>query len=396
MSTQLNLQSRRLAWYKLNYLRFLGLLSEQLEGAEISPIATVVFDINGEELFYRIPFVGQNGAAGYADISANSALGEPLLAVSQEAAWNEDEILKGAITAARERFDVDIAQVDVRFVAYSYPKLAVQFLVEDREVLMLELFSWEPVPTLMERRVEEPPSNFERWSFLDQLPTQRREENIRRFQEPIDRLSEQLTREPTRLDLSRISTSDWIPIIDPEIIIVPLVETKEIHFSSRSADHSTCFELRPQITSVWCVAASVQMILDFYRYEYSQTRLAQELGLGTVTNPNGLPYSKDGKVVTILEHLSSNALDATMNKTPIWSEFRNEIRANRPLISFIPGHSRAVAGFTESRIAPVGETPFKGLLVYDPWPPNVGVITRWENFNVSTYRRTFTAKVKLA
>jgi hypothetical protein len=260
---------------------------------------------------------------------------------------------------------------------------------------MLELFSWEPVPTLRGRQVEEPPSNFERWSFLDQLPTNRREENIRRFQEPVNRLSDQLTREPARLDLGRISIQDWEPFIDFDVIIFPLVETKEIHFSSRSSDHYPCFELRPQITGVWCVAASVQMILDFYRYEYSQTRIAQELGLGTVNNPNGLPYAEDLKVVTVLEHLSSHALDATMNKTPSWSEFRSEIRGNRPLISFVPGHSRAVAGFTESRIAPIGETPFKGLLVYDPWPPNFGVITRWENFNVNTYRRTFTAKVKL-
>jgi hypothetical protein len=29
-----------------------------------------------------------------------------------------------------------------------------------------------------------------------------------------------------------------------------------------------------------------------------------------------------------------------------------------------------------------------------PWPPNAGVITRWENFNVSSYRHALTAKLK--
>jgi hypothetical protein len=37
----------------------------------------------------------------------------------------------------------------------------------------------------------------------------------------------------------------------------------------------------------------------------------------------------------------------------------------------------------------------RGLLVYDPWPPNVGVITRYENYATHTYRDTFTAQVAI-
>jgi hypothetical protein len=40
-------------------------------------------------------------------------------------------------------------------------------------------------------------------------------------------------------------------------------------------------------------------------------------------------------------------------------------------------------------------SPYRGLLVYDPWPPNSGVIPRWENFDAQTYRRTFTARLTL-
>ena len=81
-------------------------------------------------------------------------------------------------------------------------------------------------------------------------------------------------------------------------------------------------------------------------YHYDQPRLAQELGLGTCDHPNGLPYSQVNKVVTVIEKLSSNTLDATLIANPGWTTFRDEIRANRPLISFIPGHSRTVAGYT--------------------------------------------------
>jgi hypothetical protein len=169
--------------------------------------------------------------------------------------------------------------------------------------------------------------------------------------------------------------------------------TRELHYSTNDADHVPCYELRGQITNVWCVAASVQMILDFYRYNYAQTRIAADLNLGTIAAPNGLPYANDGDVVTVLEDLTSDALDASMTTTPSWGEFVTEINANRPLISFVPGHSRTVAGYTETRLW--SWLLYRGLLVYDPWPPSTGVITRWENFDNNTYRRTFTARVQL-
>jgi hypothetical protein len=137
------------------------------------------------------------------------------------------------------------------------------------------------------------------------------------------------------------------------------------------------------------------MLLDFYRYEYTQVRLAHEMGLGTLASPDGLPYGQEFRVVDTLQSLTSNALSATLNTSPTWSEFRSEIRANRPLISFIPGHSRTVAGYTRSLILSLAIPQFRGLLVYDPWPPTSGVITRWENFDTQTYRDTFTAHLTL-
>jgi hypothetical protein len=126
---------------------------------------------------------------------------------------------------------------------------------------------------------------------------------------------------------------------------------------------------------------------SFYRWRYDQPRIADELDQGTCDAPTGLPYGDEIKVVNTLEKLTSNTLDANMIATPGWAVHRDEIRAHRPLISFIPGHSRTVAGYTESRISILGELPYMGLLVYDPWPPTDcdhpeagGTITRWENF----------------
>jgi hypothetical protein len=189
--------------------------------------------------------------------------------------------------------------------------------------------------------------------------------------------------------------------LDPSHAVLKLTDTHEVHYGPRIADHYICFELRGQQTPVWCVAASVEMILNFYRWRYNQPVIAEDLDLGTCDYPNGLPYGQEIKVVNTLEKFSSNTLDAAMIATPSWTVFRDEIRADRPLISFVPGHSRAIAGYTESLISLVWELPYRGLLVYDPWPPTDcdhpeagGVITRWENFRTTTHRFAFTAELQ--
>jgi hypothetical protein len=181
-------------------------------------------------------------------------------------------------------------------------------------------------------------------------------------------------------------------------VVVDFTDTREVHYSPRADDHHPCYELRGQQAPVWCVAASVEMLLNFYRYQYDQPRLAKEMDLGTCKLPNGLPFGDEYKVVNAIKKLSSNTLNATAIPNPAWATYQTEIKANRPLISFIWGHSRTVAGYTHSMLHLPGELPFKGLLVYDPWPPTDcahpeagGVITSWENFATQNYYYAFTA-----
>jgi len=148
-----------------------------------------------------------------------------------------------------------------------------------------------------------------------------------------------------------------------------LTLTNEIHYSRRNTDHHVCYELRVQETSVWCVAASVQMLLDFYRYNYLQTKIAQQLGLGTLANPNGLPYARVGDVVTQLQVMSSNVITAKILTSPTFYDFASEMDQNQPMISFIPGHSRTVAGYTESLFVLLGLAASAGFWYMIPGPP---------------------------
>jgi hypothetical protein len=277
-------------------------------------------------------------------------------------------------------------------VAYSYPKIAVQFLAAGEEVVMIELGSWKVVPQRRQRREKQPPGNFERFSLIDEYPPRPRD-GEKRIVEHVRQWEEVTSGRAARAFDVRTVDPERFRVALEDVLILGRTDTRRVAYSPVTTDHVPCYELRGQLTNVWCVAASVQMVLDFYRYNYAQTRIASDLGLGTISNPNGLPYANDSYVVTVLENLTSNALDANMNTSPNWTEFRDEVRANRPTVSFIPGHSRSVAGYTATGI--FSWYSFRVLLVYDPWPPSTGVITQWENFSAMTYRRTFTAHLTL-
>jgi hypothetical protein len=380
----------RLASLELNLLQVTRSLPVDILRDARLEMATPIYDTNGEELFHRIPLSREGASIGYADAAAHTAaFGAPLLAVAPGANWNERKIVAEAEEAyhrgvADKRFRAE-GYDEIRFVAYSYPKIALQFLQKQEEVLMLECFTWLQVPPARQTdRKKLEPSNFERWSLLDELPPERKKTNQRDFEERLSALGD-----------ANLDTAARGFIVPMTALFTPikLTLTREIHYSGRNSDHHVCYELRGQETNVWCVGASVQMLLDFYRYNYSQTRIAVALGLGTPGNPNGLPYSRVGDVVTQLQALSSNALTAHMIINPTFSAFTSELARNRPMISFVPGHSRTVAGYTESLFVFVNQLPFRGLLVYDPWPPNAGVITRWENFAAQTYQYAYSAHV---
>ena len=385
---------QRVAGFELNALRAVGVLGDEFEKVRVPRSGTPIYDTNGTLLFYRLSLRRGQTHTGYADIGVNEALAEPLMAVGMGAIWDEAALVKKGVAMARKAHR-GLKYNKVRFVAYSFPKIALQFLLGGTEVLMLELHSWAKVPPARTKGPKKfEPSNFERWSLLDNLPKKVHGSRVRSFKKRVGLWN---VRNLQRIDPSLV-LKKRLQIKD---FIVKPCDTREIHYSPRPADHHPCYELRGQQTNVWCVAASVEMLMNFYRYQYTQPRLAKELGLGTCARPNGLPYGDEYKVVNTIKKLSSKTLEATAIPNPGWSTFQKEIQANRPLISFVPGHSRTVAGYTYCRITLAHLIPFRGLLVYDPWPPtdcahpeDGGVITKWENFATHTYRYAFTAVLK--
>lgn len=424
---------------ELNALHSTGAFGDSLEGARIGA-GTPIYDINGVQLYERIPLTGPD-LAGYADVAVNPAMGAVLMAVSHGLRWSEAALLRQAQHALAKLLPPGSREPDAtRFVAYSYPKIAVQFLAGGEELALLELFSWRPVPREQERPpndVPSPfmPSNFERWSFLDRPPVpEQLGERRRTFEARVREIEAVPGRH--RLALDRIARGPFADAVDltPRGPIAGSAPSEsrnevdmtvsdggtggvgtgngagaggtaaagapsskgELQFSTRGTNHATCYEVQGQATPVWCVAASVEMLLDFYRYQYTQQRLAKALGLGTTANPTDLPAGQEGTVVTVIEAMTSNALKVKIKADPTWADFRDEIVANRPVISFVPGHARTVAGYIDTGPVTSALGPFRGLLVYDPWPPKKGVVSRWENVDVQIYTFAFMARLKVA
>lgn len=386
----------RVARLELSALLHAGVVHESLEKSKLGPL-TPIHDIDGDVIYYRGQ-ISSGTASASVDTSLHPVFGQPILAIGHRQKWSQGDILKQAASIAESKHGLGKWET-TRFVAYSYPKIAVQFLENGKELLMLELGSWAKVPQERKRASGEPPGNFERWSLLEEASESRLRANRKALDGRLAAWEDIIA--PGKVERGPagvISKSLFPPIPFP----VVFSESRELHYGTFDSDHHPCYELRGQETSVWCVAASVEMVLDFYRYNYPQTKIASALGLGTLASPNGLPYSRVGDVVTQLQALLSNALTAKMNTSPNFYEFASEISANRPLVSFIWGHSRTVAGFTFTWA--LGRFTYRGLLVYDPWPPsaqppNGGVITRWENFdamnNANKYMMTYTAHLTL-
>lgn len=371
----------RLAGFEANALFKAGMLPPNLRGARVSTPGAPIRDINGDILFYRVPIISPSRQVIYADIAANPILGSTILAYHIGMTWDLGELVKKADTAAREK-NRDFSYDRVEFVAFSYPKIAVQFLRGEKEVALIELYTWTQVPPLEDKPKEIYNS---RQSVTKIIPKDMQKKNEEQFDQRVKQWSALVRLQASPLTINPTVTVNW-PVIQNE--------ERVVHYSPDDSAHSPCYELVAQHTGVWCVAASTKMILDFYRFVYKQDRIAAEEGLGThdyPPGPNGLPYGQEAKVVNTIEKLSSNALDATLNMSPNWSEFRTEIKANRPLISFIPGHARSVAGYSQTKLFAWYTSRF--LRVYDPWSPHVGVIT-WENFETQTYRATFTINPK--
>ncbi len=349
---------------------------------EVDPEPVEILDLSGQLLFYEFQVMDGKKQAGTVKASASKAIGAPIVTVELgERPWDPSKVQQEAKKLVKKK-DSKAKISGTELVCYCYPRIGVRvdYSLPD-EGDKVAIFD---VSTMAE--VEPEPSvgieGSGMYSFYEEFvfpDMQKRLETWKALDRELEMAKESMPgitdRGLTPVEIEKLRPSIAMP--GNSNIVIPPFFVRELKYAPRCTPHN-CFELRAQKTNFYCAVATGQMILDFYRYYYSQDAIAR--AMHTTSGGTTLNGQVDG-----YETLSKGCLDASIDYSANWWEAASEINSNRPLKSGIPGHARACAGWKKSNIFVIGTGPQRWLKIYDPWPwnpnPCRGGRIYWENWN---------------
>lgn len=347
--------------------------------------ALEVFDINGKLLFYD--FALQSGRTQVATIraAANRTIGKPVISVRLGAQkWNLanskskiDEILKKKFS----KFKV----LGVLLVCYSYPKIGLLVRLANEKERTQVIFDISDFSIIPERPAKEGLEGAFSWSFLDSIDPRSASTKRKKYQAAAELAKKVFGREYGGVSIYKLT--DIAKVRDLSNLVLRNRVEKKLqfctHFKHDEDGSHHCFILHAQQVNDYCSVATCQMILCYYRYYYSQNTIAPSLGYSA---GSGCPAD----VSAGYESLSNNHIDATYDSSATWTEARNQINLLQPMKSGVPGHARAIAGYSNNIFAILGSTSSdQKLFVYDPWPWNAdlkaGGDIYWEDWDSITH-----------
>jgi len=353
----------------------------ELGGASLEDEPLIIYDLNGKALFYEFELKTGKAEAGLVKASASKAIGTPAIQIQLTPRnWDPEVAYKKANEQVKDLYP-KAKVLGAELVCYSYPKIGVRVTIDDpkegKGTLIFDVSSF----SLVDRFGEDELEGFTSWSFYDQfiLPeAAKREERYNAFERAFKAMGPQAKgkiMEPlTAGDQKEVKKAflegykDKIARLDrpvAPIIPIPATSQRVIKYGPHCTTHD-CWKLLAQQTNVYCAVATGQMILDFYRYYYSQADIAVAMGTGAGGTSN------DGQAQGY-KKLSNYCLEPTIDLTADWAEAKAEIDANRPLKSGIPGHARACFGWKRANLWIAGKPRPQWLYILDPWPWNADI-----------------------
>lgn len=331
-----------------------------------------VYDLEGPMLFYLFParIPGENGES-WVRAAADPIVGPAVMAVdTPRTPWNPAASLEQAAALAQEMFAEPPGLPQL--ICYSYPLIGVRVPLQNSgRSVIFDAESLDLVP--VERELGE--NQFGARSYLRTVLNRQ----AKKRQEIWAADDAALARRLTQLGVPSL-TAKTAAQPDPT---APGVQSRILQYSTLCPSHD-CFALYSQTRQVFCAVASAQMIMAFYRYDFNQPRIAQEMGASS----SGMTLTSIAAQLAAFQSLSKQGLAATVDLKPTWIKARNEINRNRPVRSGIEGHARVCSGWLEEP-ATATQQPQLWLRLYDPWPPNpdhcVGGKTTWEKWTAVTH-----------
>lgn len=358
-----------------------------LATADTSETPLIIYDLNGAPLFYDFELSEDSEAVGIVRAAASPTIGTALVAVELgPRTWDAAEAMRaaqGQVRKQHQRAEV----TGSKLVCYCYPKVGVEvsFNVprQGPDSVIIDVADGLPVQNIGADEAEGSTA----YSYYDVVVAPTENARRRRWSRAEEDAAVLRRVDAALLDpAARLKPGARTRIRRPltrelPYAILPLPQQKVVRFGPRCNPHE-CFSLYAQETNVFCAVATAQMILDFYRWNYTQDEIAVAMGTGPTGTGN------EGQAAGY-ESLSRRCLTATFDTSAEWSEAKIEIDADRPVKSGIPGHARAVAGWmrTWSWASWNWELALK---VYDPWPWNADLCAGgqvvWEDWDAVTHK----------
>ena len=348
---------------------------------KLNPEPLVLHDLNGQELFYEFEVMDGNRVAGLVKTSASRTLGTPVPTIELgPRRWDHNRVTQRAQEQVKKLYS-KASILRTELVVYGYPKIGVRVDFDDPKLGRKGLIVDVSDLSVVERFGSDELEGETAYSFYHEVVEPQAEERLRRYDladrelEAARSVDEKILADSfTVRELPEIRKA-LLPTVD--LIALQIYSSRVIRYAPRCTPHE-CFALYAQQTNVFCAVATGQMILDFYRYYYTQNQIAAAMntGAGGTSNPDQV----DG-----YHSLTHNCMVAIFDGSADWAEAKAEIDANRPLKSGIPGHARACAGWMRQNIFLIGQAPKRWLRIYDPWPWNADICNGgnivWEDWD---------------
>lgn len=346
--------------------------------------ALEIYDINGSLLFYDFAIESGKTQIGTVRSIANKSIGTPVISIRYgPQKWNllvSKRAISEILTKKYPKYKVGKTVL----VCYSYPKLGLQVsLTNEKESISL-IFDVANFDIIAGKPEKENIEGAYAWSFLDSIDKRAKASGLKRYSKAAEVTKAVFKKEPGP-DIYRIT--DLYQVASLSKLAFKTRNVKKIqfctHYRHDEAGSHHCFILHAQQVNDYCSVATCQMILCYYRYYYSQNEIAPSLGYSA---GGGCPAD----VSAGYEALSNNHLKATYDPAPTWNKARDQINLLQPMKSGVPGHARAIAGYSSNIFAILGDsTTDKKLYVYDPWPWNAdlkaGGDIYWEDWDSITH-----------
>jgi hypothetical protein len=355
---------------------------------------TLVYDLNREVLFYRFALVKNHENFGYVDMAASAAFTNPLLSVTYGQSWKPFELIKKASQFVKDK---GVKSEDARFVAFSYPRLAVQFLLSGGETITVDGVSGNEIHLDSSFAISDLNNGDIAQSYLDSITSTRKKQNASLFNQHLEAWKKALS---PNIDLHPTgSTSDDNLLIDSKefgrdlkINFKELYRKNQVGYGHADTDHRPCFESRTKdkYGSYW--GACIQMLLQFYRYTYDQELIESYLNPFSPQNKQWPVKTPEKLLSNSINKLSRGALVSTLVKNPSFEDFEKELKENRPILAFTSNNNcRVVIGTLHNLFLP-GQ-PIDYLLVNDPTNSSA-TIQQWESFESQNYTYLITGRLK--